>query len=95
MLPAIAPGAVRATIETEGIDLVSLVGQEIKVGEALLLFYAARTPCGKMDLVAPGLCALMSDNHQGVMAQVVQSGDIRVGDAIEAAAREDFTRGQI
>jgi len=81
-LAAIPPGAVRANIETAGIDLLSLLGQEVKVGSAVLLFYEARTPCGKMDLVAPGLRELMAHGRQGVMAQVVRSGEIRVGDEI-------------
>ncbi len=54
----------------------------MEIGEALLLFYAARTPCYKMDRIAPGLQALMSQGRQGVMAQVVRSGIIRVGDKI-------------
>jgi len=81
-LPAIAPGAVRANIETAEVDLILLIGQLVKVGGAVLFFYEPRTPCGKMDLVAPGLRELMAHGRQGVMAQVVISGDIRVGDAI-------------
>jgi MOSC domain-containing protein YiiM len=81
-LSGIAPGAVRANIETSGIDLMSLVGQQVKAGGAVLFFYEPRTPCGKMDLVAPGLRELMAHGRQGVMAQVIISGDIRVGDAI-------------
>jgi MOSC domain-containing protein YiiM len=81
-LAAILPGAVRANIETTGIDLMSLLGQEVKVGDAVLLFYEARTPCLKMDQIAPGLRKLMGNDRQGVMAQVIKSGDIRVGDAI-------------
>jgi MOSC domain-containing protein YiiM len=83
-LAAIAPGAVRANIETMGVDLMSLLGRQVKIGEAVLLFDEARTPCPKMDLVAPGLQRLMANGQQGVMAQVVSSGDIRVGDAIES-----------
>ena len=84
-LPGIAPGAVRSNIETAGIDLISLLGQEVRVGTAVLLFYEARTPCPKMDLVADGLQKLMANGQQGVMAQVLHSGDIRVGDEIELA----------
>jgi MOSC domain-containing protein YiiM len=83
-LPVIAPGAVRANIETVEVDLISLLGQQVKVGGAVLFFYEARTPCGKMDAVAPGLQKLMTHGRQGVMAQVVCSGDIRVGDEIVA-----------
>jgi MOSC domain-containing protein YiiM len=83
-LPEIAPGVVRSNVETNGIDLMSLVGREVKVGEAVMLFYEPRTPCKKMELIAPGLQAAMALGRQGVMAQVVQSGKIKVGDAIEA-----------
>lgn len=82
-LPVFAPGAVRSNIETEGIDLMSLAGQEVKVGEAILFFYEPRTPCPKMDKVAPGLQKLMALGKQGMMAQIVSSGVIRVGDAIQ------------
>ena len=78
----IAPGAVRSNIETSGVDLISLVGQEVEVGEALLAFYDRRSPCAKMDLVAPGLRELMGNGRQGVLAQVVRSGRIRAGDSI-------------
>src|SRR5262249_42876869 len=36
-LEAISPGAVRSNIETTGIDLVSLIGKEVEIGEAILL----------------------------------------------------------
>jgi len=81
-LPAIAPGAVRANIEIEGVDLILLLGQQVKVGGAVLLFYEPRTPCWKMDKIAPGLQKLMASARQGVMAQVISSGEIRIGDAI-------------
>src|SRR4051794_7333724 len=32
------PGAVRSNIETTGIDLISLLGHEVQIGEAILLF---------------------------------------------------------
>lgn len=83
----IPPGAVRSNIETNGIELVSFLGCEVEVGEAVLHFYEARTPCHKMDCIAPGLQGLMSQGRQGVMAEVVRSGRIRVGDRIQTKAR--------
>jgi len=62
---------------------VDLVGSEIQIGEAVLLLYAPRDPCSKMDAVCQGLRELMLNNRQGVLAQVVRSGKIRVGDSIE------------
>jgi MOSC domain-containing protein YiiM len=82
-LPSIPPGAVRSNIETSGIELAAFLGWEMEVGEAVLLFYEARTPCHKMDRIAPGLQALMSQGRQGVLAQVIRSGKIRVGDKIQ------------
>jgi MOSC domain-containing protein YiiM len=81
-LAAMAPGVVRSNIETSGIDLMALVGQKVKVGGAVLFFYEARTPCWKMDLITPGLCKLMTKGRQGVMAQIIESGTICVGDAL-------------
>jgi MOSC domain-containing protein YiiM len=81
-LPEIAPGAVRSNIETTGLDLVTFLRREMEVGAAVLLFYEARTPCWKMDRIAPGLQAMMSQRRQGVLAQVIRSGWIRTGDAI-------------
>jgi MOSC domain-containing protein YiiM len=63
-------------------NLVSYLHREMEVGEAVLLFYEARTPCWKMDRIAPGLQAMMSQGRQGVLAQVVRSGWIRTGDAM-------------
>jgi MOSC domain-containing protein YiiM len=85
-LESIPPGAVRANIETSGIDLVSLLGQRVAIGEAVLHFYEPRTPCSKMDAICMGLRALMEDNHQGIMAEVVQSGRVSVGDAVKVVA---------
>lgn len=78
----IPPGAVRANIETQGVDLISLVGRQVEIGEAVLSFYDRRSPCAKMDRVVPGLRELMGNGRQGVLAQVVRSGRIRVGDPI-------------
>ena len=44
-----------------------------------------RTPCGRMDEVCAGLRELMKNRRQGVLAQVVKSGRIEVGDTIRLA----------
>ena len=87
-LQSIPPGAVRANIETSGLDLVALVGNEVEVGEAVLLLYAPRDPCAKMDALCQGLRELMNDHRQGVLAQVLRSGKIRVGDSIKVRAKD-------
>ncbi len=82
-LEKIAPGAVRANIETFGVDLVALVGQQIEIGEAILLVHQPRQPCAKMDAICQGLRALMQSNRQGVLAQVIRSGHIPRGASIK------------
>ena len=81
-LPAIPAGKVRSNIETTGIGLVSLLGREVEIGDAVLRFYAPRDPCAKMDAICQGLRVLMMNNRQGVLAEVIRSGTIRVGDPI-------------
>ncbi|HSU55735.1 MAG TPA: MOSC domain-containing protein, partial [Candidatus Dormibacteraeota bacterium] len=78
----IPPGAVRSNIETSGLDLVALVGKQVQMGEAILLLYAPRDPCEQMDAVCQGLRQLMMNDRQGVLAQVVRSGKVRIGDDI-------------
>jgi MOSC domain-containing protein YiiM len=81
-LKSIPPGAVRSNIETRGINLIALIGQEIQIGDAVLALYAPRDPCEQMDAICQGLRQLMTENRQGVLAEVVRSGKISVGDSI-------------
>jgi MOSC domain-containing protein YiiM len=81
-LPSISPGAVRSNIETTGINLISLIGREVEIGQAVLRLYAARDPCAKMDAICQGLRERMMEQRQGVLAEVVRSGRIAVGDSI-------------
>ncbi|MDB6112223.1 MAG: domain containing protein [Pedosphaera sp.] len=81
-LGAIPPGAVRANIETLGIDLVALIGQKVAIGEAILYFHEPRKPCSKMDALCAGLRQLMEGNRQGVLAEVIRPGRISIGDPI-------------
>ena len=85
-LETIAPGLVRANIETEGVNLISFVGRDIQIGEAILHLYEPREPCAKMDAICQGLRERMKENRQGVLAEVVQSGRIQAGDAIQVPA---------
>lgn len=81
-LESIPPGAVRANIETTGIDLIKLIGKEVQVGDAILFLYEARKPCQRMDAICVGLRALMENNRQGVMAEIIRPGNIRWNDPV-------------
>lgn len=87
-LETILPGAVRANIETSGIDLIALLGRHVQIGDAILLVYEARTPCAKMDAVCAGLRSLMENRRQGVLAEVIGGGRIRTNDSIRPAKEE-------
>jgi MOSC domain-containing protein YiiM len=78
----IPPGLVRSNVETTGVVLISLIGQKIQIGEAVLLFYEPRLPCDQMDRLIPGMRLRMCDKRQGVIAEVVKSGRIKIGDEL-------------
>lgn len=88
-LESIAPGLVRSNIETNGINLVALVGQEVLVGEAVLFLNAPRDPCAKMDAICQGLRERMLHDRQGVLAEVRKSGRVCVGDQIRVVPRTE------
>lgn len=90
-LEGIPPGAVRSNVETTGIDLVSFLGQEVKIGEAVLFLHAPRDPCQKMDAICQGLRERMLNNRQGVLAEVRCSGSVRVGDEIRVIQPSSVT----
>ena len=84
-LETIPPGAVRANIETQAINLIEFIGRPMQIGQAVLFLYEGRKPCQKMDAVCPGLRGLMEHNRQGVLAEVIKSGRICRNDPIQLA----------
>jgi MOSC domain-containing protein YiiM len=85
-LESLPPGAVRSNVETEGVYFSLLKGKYIRIGKDSVVFlHASRTPCHKMDDIAPGLRELMENGRQGMLGQIVVSGVIQVGDAITLA----------
>lgn len=82
-IPPLAPGIARSNIETTGIDLSTAVGRRLRIGTAVLEVVEPRTPCEKMDAIAPGLRSLMEAPNQGIIARVLESGHARIGDSVE------------
>ena len=58
------------------------------MGQAVLSVHSLREPCSKMDAICQGLRERMLEGRQGVLATVVESGAIRVGDQIRFAEAE-------
>lgn len=78
----LAPGEVRENIVTRGLDLQALPpGTRLGIGTAELEITKDCEPCGFIDSLRRGLCAKMV-GRRGMLARVLRSGEIRVGDEI-------------
>jgi MOSC domain-containing protein YiiM len=78
----VEPGAIRENVTVEGADVHSWpVGQRVRVGEALFEITMVCDPCHRMDELRTGLRALLED-RRGMLAHVVQGGEVAVGDEI-------------
>jgi MOSC domain-containing protein YiiM len=82
----VEPGATRENVTVDGVDVHEwTVGQRVRVGEALLEITMVCDPCQKMDQLRPGLRTEI-DGRRGMLAHVVEGGEIAVGDRVEALA---------
>lgn len=85
-------GQVGENITTEGLDLLGLpVGSTLRLGQdALITITGLRNPCQQLDNFQDGLTGAMLDRDEdgnivrlaGVMAVVIRSGIVNVGDEI-------------
>jgi len=83
----VEPGAIRENVIVEGADVQSWpVGQRVQVGDALLEITMVCDPCHRMDELKPGLRALL-DDKRGMLAHVVEGGEVALNDAIELVDR--------
>jgi MOSC domain-containing protein YiiM len=79
----VEPGAIRENITVSGADVQQWpIGQRVQVGAALLEITMVCDPCQRMDQLRPGLRAEL-DGRRGMLAHVVESGEIAVGDPVE------------
>ncbi len=76
-------GRVRENITTRGIELKTLAaGKRVRLGQTVLEITKHCSPCELIEDIRPGLRAEM-EGQRGMLARVIQGGDIRVGDEIE------------
>ena len=79
------PGDVKENITTAGLSLYDQpAGSLLRVGNAVLRLTGPCAPCGRMDEIWPGLRGELA-GRRGVLARVVETGEIQVGDAISSA----------
>ena len=82
---ALQPGAIRENVTVEGADVHDWeVGQQVRVGDVLLEITMVCDPCHRMDELRDGLRAQIHDKR-GMLAHVVEGGEIALGDQIELA----------
>jgi MOSC domain-containing protein YiiM len=79
----VEPGAVRENITVDGDDVQQWpIGQRVRAGSAEFEITMVCDPCHRMDELRDGLRAEL-DGKRGMLARVVESGEVAVGDAIE------------
>jgi len=80
---SVEPGAVRENITVDGDDVQQWpIGQRVRAGGAEFEITMVCDPCHRMDELRDGLRAEL-DGKRGMLARVVESGEVAVGDAVE------------
>jgi MOSC domain-containing protein YiiM len=88
----VEPGAIRENVTVEGVDVHTWpVGQRVRVGGALLEITMVCDPCQRMDQLRPGLRAEI-DGRRGMLAHVVEGGEIALGDPVTVTEKVTVTR---
>ena len=78
----VSPLDMRRNVVVRGINLASLKDRDIRIGSAIVRITTVCAPCSRMDeTFGPGGYAAVR-GHGGWCAQVVQPGEIAMGDRV-------------
>jgi MOSC domain-containing protein YiiM len=87
------PATRRANLLLSGIRLEKTRGRILRVGPARLRIFSECPPCERMEEARPGLKAALRPHWRGgACAEVIEGGEIRVGDEV---AWEEERQGQL
>ena len=79
----VPPGATRENFTVEGADVQAWpVGQRLRAGQAVFEITMVCDPCHRMDELRDGLRTEL-EGRRGMLARVVETGDVAVGDPVE------------
>ena len=84
------PGIIKENITTRGLPINHLPeGQRLQIGsEVILQLTQPCEPCHRMDEIRPGLQTAL-ESRRGMLARVIQGGQIRQHDPIRLLPAED------
>ena len=84
----LTPELLRRNLAIAGINLLALKNKRFRVGTCLLEYTGLAEPCSAMEATfGPGGYNIVR-GHGGITARVIESGVIRLGDALTASARD-------
>lgn len=80
----VEPTARRANLMIAGVELEATRGKVLRVGSCRLRIWSECAPCKQMDEARPGLRAALRPHWRaGACAEVLEGGEIRLGDPVE------------
>lgn len=79
----LTPASCRRNIVTRGVALNHLVGREFRVGEVVLRGVRLCEPCKHLEAMTERGMLMALLHRGGLRAQVVEGGEVAVGDPIE------------
>lgn len=81
-LDVVLPEQLRRNIVVSGINLLALKDRRFRLGRALLEMTGDCHPCSRMEeIFGPGGYNAVR-GHGGITARVLETGDVRLGDAV-------------
>lgn len=92
----LSDGRHRRNVVTRGVDVHDLLGATFRVGDAVLRGTRPRPPCAHVEQVAgeEGVARALKEGRGGVCAEVVDPGEMAVGDEIVLVEPDSRSMGK-